>query len=71
MSIWRIEMKPKVIIGLAIGVFLIVIFFQNTQVVSFKILFWEMMMSRIILFLLILLTGFTAGFFVGRKFKKF
>ncbi|MFC1515090.1 LapA family protein [Candidatus Omnitrophota bacterium] len=60
-------MKPKVIGALVLGILFLIILLQNTQVVSMRLLFWEISMSRIILFPLVLLVGFVIGFFVGRK----
>jgi len=45
----------------------LIVLLQNTQVVTFKFLLWQLSMSRIILVPLILLAGFIAGFFIGRK----
>jgi uncharacterized integral membrane protein len=59
-------MKPKMIGILILGILFLIILLQNTQVVSLRLLFWEISMSRIILFPLVLLTGFIIGFFVGR-----
>jgi len=53
-------------IGVLVGLVLIILI-QNTQVVSFQVLFWKLSMSRIILFPLVLLVGFIIGFFVGKK----
>jgi hypothetical protein len=44
-----------------------VILLQNTQVISFQILFWRVSMSRIILFSLMIIIGFGLGFISGRK----
>jgi len=59
-------MKAKVIALLIPGFLFFIILLQNTQVVSMRFLFWQLSMSRIILFPLILLIGFVVGFFVGR-----
>lgn len=60
-------MKPKNIALVVLGVLLLVVLLQNTQVVSVRFLFWKLSMSRIILLPLVMLIGFTIGFFVGRK----
>ncbi len=60
--------KRGVIIVL-IGLFLVVLL-QNTQVVSVRLLLWQISMSRIILLSLILAIGFIAGFIAGRISKK-
>ena len=60
-------MKPKNIAVLVGGILLAVVLLQNTQVVSIRFLFWKLSMSRIILLPLVMLIGFTIGFFVGKK----
>lgn len=60
-------MKPKNIALVVLGILLLVVLLQNTQVVSVRFLFWKLSMSRIILLPLVMLIGFTIGFFVGRK----
>lgn len=60
-------MKPKTIVALVImGLFLIILL-QNTQVVTLRILFWKISMSRIIILPLVTIIGFIAGFFTGRR----
>lgn len=61
-------MKPKMILSLAAGSVVMIVLLQNTQVVTLKLLFWEISMSRIILLPLILLCGVGLGFFLGRKY---
>jgi len=59
-------MKAKTIIVLIlIGLFL-VIMLQNTQVVTFKLLFWEITMSRILLILVIMIIGVGLGYVLSR-----
>jgi len=60
-------MRPKMIVALVLGTLFLIILLQNTQVASLRLLFWEISMSRIILFPLVLFIGFVIGFFVGRK----
>ncbi len=60
-------MKPKIIFGIIIAVLFLIVLLQNTDVVSFRFLFWQFSMSRIILFSLVLLMGMILGFFLGRK----
>ena len=60
-------MKPKATVTLVFGILVLIVFLQNTQVVSVRFLFWQLSMSRIIFLPLIMLTGFIVGFFVGRK----
>ncbi len=51
------------ILVLLLGFILVV---QNTEVVSVRLLFWELSMSRIILLSGAILIGFVAGFIVGK-----
>lgn len=55
-------MKTKSIIAVILLIFILIIIFQNTEVVSFRFLFWQVSMSRIVWLLLVLLIGFVAGF---------
>ena len=60
-------MKPKVIVGIILGVLLLIFLLQNTQVVSIRFLFWKLSMSRIILLPIVMFIGIAIGFFVGKK----
>ncbi len=57
-----VEMKPKWIIALVVLVLLLIFLFQNTQVVTLKLFFWSISMSRIILISIFLIVGFAAGY---------
>jgi uncharacterized integral membrane protein len=63
-------MKPKIIIILVLIVLSLVILLQNTEVVEFKILFWKLEMSRIILISFVLISGFIVGYLVAKLEKK-
>ena len=63
-------MKPKAIFLLICGVLLLIILLQNTQVVSIRLLFWKISMSRIIFLPLVTLIGFVIGYFIGRTYRK-
>jgi len=58
--------KPKTIVAFVIIVLLLIIFFQNTQVVSFRIFFWKISMSQIILFPLTMIIGVVLGYVIGK-----
>jgi uncharacterized integral membrane protein len=59
-------MKAKTIVVLVlIGLFLIILF-QNTQVVTLRLLFWKIDMSQIILVPVIMLIGFVIGYLVAK-----
>ncbi|TNF50036.1 LapA family protein [bacterium] len=57
-------MKIKHITLMILVVLGAVLFFQNTQVVSVKLLFWEVSMSGIIMFPLLVGIGFVFGYLV-------
>jgi len=61
--------KPRVIIILLLVMLATVFIIQNTQVVSVQFLFLEFQMSRIIMIVLMLLTGFFIGYLVAVKKK--
>lgn len=68
-------MKAKTIIITILSTLFIVVLLQNTQVVTFQILFWKIAMSRIIFFLSMFVIGFLLGFVVvkitsSKKSKK-
>lgn len=63
-------MKAKSIIITVVVMLAIVILVQNTEVVGFKLLFWQIEMSRIILFPLLLIVGLISGFILGFLTKK-
>ncbi len=64
-------LKPKTIALVILGILVLVVLLQNTQVVTIRFLFWQASMSRVILLPLILFVGFAVGFFVGRSSKEF
>ena len=43
------------------AIFLLIIFIQNTAVVAFNILFWQIEMSRIFMFALLVVIGIAIG----------
>lgn len=58
--------KVKFIITVILAVLFGVLLMQNSQVVSLKLFFWEISMSRIIFFPLLVLIGFIVGFVVAK-----
>jgi uncharacterized integral membrane protein len=58
-------MKTKTIIILIIAVLLLIIIVQNTQVVSLRLFFWQISMSRIIFLAITLIVGFALGYAVA------
>jgi uncharacterized integral membrane protein len=63
-------MKPKMIAILVSGCLFLIVLLQNTQVVSLRFFFWQISMSRIILFPLVMFIGFIIGIFVGRTSRN-
>lgn len=55
-------MKLKGIVILVLAVLCLVVIFQNTEVVAFKLFFWELSMSRIIMLLFTLIIGIIIGY---------
>lgn len=64
-------MKPKIIAILVVAILVLIVLFQNTNVVKVRLLFWSFEMSQVILILLLLIVGFVLGFMtaklVGRR----
>lgn len=58
-------MSAKNIIVLIIACLLLIVILQNTQVVTFRLFFWKIGMSRIILLALTLVVGFALGYTVA------
>lgn len=63
-------MKPKWVIILVLLVLVFILIVQNTQVIVYRFLFWQVGASQIILVPLVLLVGFVIGYLVGRKGSK-
>lgn len=55
----------KLIISIVLLVLIFIIFAQNTEECQFRILFWTVIMSRIVLMVLSLLVGLILGFILG------
>ena len=58
-------MKTKMIVLIVLGVLLAVLFLQNTQVITYRLFFWKIAMSQVILVPLIFLLGFFAGYWIA------
>ncbi|UCF30522.1 MAG: LapA family protein [bacterium] len=63
-------MKAKTIVFLTLLSLSLVLLLQNAQVVSVKFFFWEISMSRVIMFPLLILLGFALGYVAGTTGKK-
>jgi uncharacterized integral membrane protein len=58
--------KAKFIITAILVVLFGVLLLQNSEVASLKLYFWEISMSRIIFFPVLVLIGFVVGFVVAK-----
>ena len=63
-------MKAKIWAVIVLLILLIIILFQNTQEVMFRIFFWKISMSQVILVPLAVLVGFLFGYFVAKTGRK-
>ncbi|HOI44866.1 MAG TPA: LapA family protein [Candidatus Aminicenantes bacterium] len=63
-------MKAKLVVALALVALLAVLFIQNTQNVTYRLYFWSVSISQMILVPLIALLGFLVGFIVGSLARK-
>jgi uncharacterized integral membrane protein len=63
-------MKQKNIIIILLTVLALIIVFQNQEIVTFHIFFWTISMSRILMMVGFLLTGFMVGLLVGKRSKS-
>ncbi len=63
-------MRPKILIVIVLLALLVIILFQNTEEVIFRIFFWKISMSQVILVPLAIFLGFLFGYFVGRADRR-
>jgi len=63
-------MKPRSVVILVLLMLFFIVIVQNTEVVSVRLLFWDFVMSRIILLALSLTVGVIVGFLLGRPGRK-
>jgi uncharacterized integral membrane protein len=59
-------MKAKILIVAVLLTLLVILLVQNTQEVVFRIYFWKIGMSQVILVPLAVLVGFLFGYFVAK-----
>ena len=55
-------MKPGIIFIALVVTLLVIVLMQNIEVVMFKVLFWEVGVSRAVFFLVVFVIGFFVGF---------
>jgi uncharacterized integral membrane protein len=58
-------MKAKAIVGIALVVLLVLLLVQNTAVVTYRLLFWTISLSQVVLVPLIAILGFVIGYIAG------
>ena len=58
-------MKAKTVILIALAGLLIVLFVQNTKVVEYRLFFWKISMSQVILVPFVYFLGFFAGYWLA------
>jgi len=63
-------MRVRSVVILVLLLLFLVIIVQNTEVVSVRLLFWDLEMSRIILLALSLAVGVIVGFLLGRPWRR-
>ena len=62
--------KPKVVIPAIIALLFVIVLLQNTDVVTLRVLFWDVAMSQIILIPLVMVIGFVLGFVAAKLTGK-
>jgi len=62
-------MRIRTAVILVLLVLFLIVVAQNTEVVSVRLLFWDLVMSRIILLALSLAVGVIVGFLLGRPWR--
>ena len=63
-------MRARAVAILVLLLLSLVVVAQNTEVVSVRLLFWDLRMSRIILLALSLALGVIVGFLLGRPWRR-
>jgi len=63
-------MKPKTIIILILIILSSIVLLQNTHQVTFRVLFWEVSISSLILLTFMVLFGFIIGYITAKLEKK-
>ena len=63
-------MKTKILIVAVLLALIIILLVQNTQEVIFRVYFWKISMSQVILVPLAVLVGFLFGYFVAKTGRE-
>ena len=64
------KIRVRTVVILVLVLLALVVIVQNTEVVSVRLLFWDLVMSRIILLALSIAMGVIIGFLVGRPWRR-
>ena len=65
----NLSQKTHLVLAITGLVILVIFTLQNSEVVTVRFLFWTVEMSRVILILVLLLTGFVSGY-ITRSIQK-
>jgi len=63
-------MKTKILIVAVLLALIVILLVQNTQEVIFRVYFWKIGMSQVILVPLAVLVGFLFGYFVAKMGRE-
>ena len=63
-------MKVKILIVAVLLALIVILLVQNTQEVIFRVYFWKISMSQVILVPLAVLVGFLFGYFVAKMGRE-
>jgi len=63
-------MRARSVVVIVLLVLFLTVVAQNTEVVKFRLLFWNLEMSRIILLAISLAVGIIVGFLLGRPWRR-
>jgi uncharacterized integral membrane protein len=62
--------KPKVIAIIVVSVLALIVLLQNLQTVTFRLFFWKVEVSQLLLVLLMLVVGYILGFLTAKLTEK-
>ena len=63
-------MKIKIILVLAVFVLLAVLLAQNTGIVTYRLFFWTVSLSQVVIVPLVALVAFALGFIIGAARRR-
>ena len=63
-------MKTKIILLLVVFVLLTGLLAQNTGIVTYRLLFWTVSLSQVVIVPLVALAGFVLGFVIGAARRR-